>query len=249
MNAAFSAEEKGIRFGVVVALPAEARALAGGNWRIEGGRPVCRTSLEGGGEILWVRSGVGPDRALAAARWLIRQNVASLAVIGVSGGLAPQLEPGQLIVADTVLDGVEPRAGCSWPCTGNEALLKTLSSARINAVVGPVVTVAEPVLTVEEKQALHRQTGALAVDMESVSVARVAAEAGVNCLVLRAVCDGADRQVPSALYRMVDGEGRLKVPVLLGELLRRPRLIADLLTMRRDFARALAALKAVMSNE
>lgn len=226
--------------GLVVALPAEARVLAGKGWRSEEGRQVLRLTADGGGEWLCLRCGVGPGRALDAARWLIGQKVTALAVLGVSGGLAPGLAPGRLVVAERVID--KTAGGKFWPCKGSDDLLKALDEAGIAADRGLIVTVAEPVLDPEAKSRLHRETGALAVDMESASVARAAAEAGLNCLVLRAVCDAADRRVPPALYQMVDGDGRLRVSILLRELLRRPGLIVDLLVMQRDFSRALKAL-------
>ncbi|MEZ4600256.1 MAG: hypothetical protein R2940_10770 [Syntrophotaleaceae bacterium] len=230
----------GNRPGLVVALPQEAKALAGRRWQMEDGRPVCRSTTKGRRELLWVQSGVGAKRALEAARWLIRQKVTSLAVLGVSGGLAPGLNCGQLIVADTVLNELGSAVAT---CTGTGELLKSLRGLGLVPVTGPVMTVSEPVLDTEEKRRLHETTGALAVDMESAAVARVAADAGLNCLVLRAVCDGPCRRVHPALFRMLNEEGRLKIPVLVKELLRNPGLVFDLLTARRDFAMALTALK------
>jgi adenosylhomocysteine nucleosidase len=224
----------------VVALPAEAKVLAGKGWRREGGWQVLRMTAGRGGEWLCVRCGVGPGRAESAARWLIGQKVTSLAVLGVSGGLAPGLAPGRLVVAERVID--KTAGGKFWPCKGSDDLLKVLAQAGIAAASGPVITVAEPVLEPEAKNRLHRETGALAVDMESAAVARAAAEAGLNCLVLRAVCDAADRRVPPALYQMVDGDGHLRISILLREIIRRPGLIVDLLAMQADFSRALKAL-------
>jgi adenosylhomocysteine nucleosidase len=226
--------------GLVVALPAEARVLAGKGWRSEDGRQVLRMTAGPGDEWLCVRCGVGPGRAGSAARWLIGQKVTSLAVLGVSGGLAPGLASGRLVVAERVID--KTAGGKFWPCKGSDGLLKVLAQAGIAADRGLIVTVPEPVLDPEAKSRLHRETGALAVDMESAAVARAAAEAGLNCVILRAVCDAADRRVPPALYQMVDGDGHLRISILLRELVRRPGLIVDLLAMQRDFSRALKAL-------
>ena len=252
MKVAFGASWLGSRPGLVVALPDEARALAGKRWRLEDGRPVCRSIFGENREMVWVRSGIGPARARDAARWLIRQNVTGLAIMGVSGGLAPGLEPGRLVVAESVLDGTQTGAATHPACPWCKELLEALRHNGLDPVSGPVITMAEPVLGPQDKRRLYDTTGALAVDMESAAVVRAAAEAGRNCLVLRAICDGPDRQVPSAMLRMIDEDGRLKIPVLLKELLRRPALIGELLIMRRDFARALEALKKaeiVMSNK
>ncbi len=231
------------KLGLVVALPAEARALAGGPWRMTDGRPVCRVASAGGGELIWVRSGIGYERAREAARWLVEQGVAALGVLGVSGGLASGLRSGLLVVAEEVLNDVEGGPGKSLCCPKGDDLLSTLRQDGLEAVGGPIVTVAEPVLEPEKKILLGRQNGALAVDMESAAVARVAAEAGLGLFALRAICDTADRQVPRALFDMVDDAGGVRIGALLASLLRRPQLLIDLIAMQRDFSRALKALE------
>jgi adenosylhomocysteine nucleosidase len=230
------------KLGLVVALPAEARALARGPWRRVDGRPVCRVSSDGRGELIWVRSGIGYQRAQEAARWLVGQGVSALGVLGVSGGLASGLKSGLLVVAGEVHDAVEGGPGRSLPCPAGRDLLSTLRRDGLDAVEGSIATVAEPVLEPEKKIFLGRQSGALAVDMESGAVARVAAEAGLELFALRAICDPAERRVPRALFDMVDGDGRLRTGALLASLLRRPQLIVDLIAMQRDFSRALKAL-------
>ena len=52
--------------------------------------------------------------------------------------------------------------------------------------------------TEDAKRAAWRETGALAVDMESAVVARAADAAGIPFLVLRAIADPAVRELPSA---------------------------------------------------
>jgi len=230
------------KLGLVVALPAEARALAGGPWRMVDGRPVCREGSAGRGELIWVRSGIGYERAHEAARWLVGQEVAALGVLGVSGGLVPGLKQSVLVVAGEVLDAVEGDPRESRPCPGADDLLSILRRDGLEAVGGPIVTVAEPVLEPGDKILLGRQNGALAVDMESAAVARAAAEAGLSMFALRAICDTAERRVPRALFDMVDSDGGLRVSALLAALLRRPALFIDLIAMQRDFSRALKAL-------
>ncbi len=231
------------KLGLVVALPAEARALAGGPWQMVDGRPVCLAPSAGGAGLIWVRSGIGYERAREAARWLVGQEVAALGVLGVSGGLAPGLASGSLVVAEEVVDVFDGGAGESLACRSGDGLLSALRREGFEAVGGPIATVEEPVLEPEKKILLGRQSGALAVDMESAAVARVASEAGLGLFALRSICDPAERRVPRALYDMVDGTGGLRAGVLLTALLRRPQLLIDLLAMQRDFSRALKALE------
>lgn len=230
------------RVGLVVALPAEAKALAGNDWQTEGGRPVCREFSDEGNEFIWVCCGVGPERARQAANWLIRQKVTTLAVLGVSGGLAPELSSGQLIVAESVLNGEDPVDKNRWTCQKSAKLLNSLQKADIDAICGPVVSMARPVLEPNEKHQLYRRYGVMAVDMESAAVVRTAEVTGLDWFVLRAICDSADRRVPRMLYDILDSEGRPRLGFLVKELLRRPFLLADLIPMQRDFSRSIKAL-------
>jgi adenosylhomocysteine nucleosidase len=231
------------KLGLVVALPSEGRTLAGRCWQIVEGRQVCRESSAGGGQLIWVRSGIGYERAREAACWLVGQGVTALGVLGVSGGLSLDLVPGRLVVASLVVDAVDGGSGATLALRDSNSLLGALRRAGEEAVGGSIVTVAEPVLEPERKGLLGRRWGALAVDMESAAVARIAAEAGLGLFALRAICDPVERQVPLALYNMIDEVGGLRINVLLVELLRRPQLIIDLLAMQRDFSRALKTLR------
>ena len=51
------------------------------------------------------KTGMGPARSHAAVPKLCRDRAAALAVMGVCGGLADHCEPGDVIVADELLDG------------------------------------------------------------------------------------------------------------------------------------------------
>lgn len=230
------------RLGMVVALPAEARAVLGRQrWQPCGEMAVCRSLQAGGREILWVRSGLGSERALRAASWLLAEGVDALGILGVSGGLSPDLVPGQLVLADSVADA----DGKCWPVPADfgERLRELLTRAGHAVRYGSVLTSPAPLLTATEKAAWFQRSGALAVDMESAAVACAANRAGRPFFALRAICDSASRRVPAELSQWVDGQGRPRLPTLLKDLIRRPALIADLWRMQGDFACALRALE------
>ena len=230
------------RYGFVVALPAEARAVAGGRWQRQDGWPVKRRCLAGGDEEIWVQCGIGPRRAAAAARWLVSQRLDCLAVFGVSGGLSPDLVPGDLILASSVIDDCEAENPLRLDLAG-EPFRQPLVAAGLQIRRGPILTMSRPILQPAQKAALFEQHGVLAVDMESAAVARVANEAALPCMVLRSVCDPAQRPVPADAFDLVDERGYLSFAALLAALAKRPSLLADLLRMQRDFSPALKALK------
>jgi len=238
--------------GLVVALAAEGRALLGTRgWLRAGGRRIRRTRLPDGTRLLCARSGVGAERALSAARWLVDEGVTALAVIGVSGGLDPSLESGDLVVAETVLEYGRGAAGREWSTdAGRAALLyATLAAEGLPVSRGAVIVASRAILTTEGKGPLHGRFGALAVDMESAGVARAASERKLPLVVLRAVCDTADQSVPPDLLDVVGDGGGVLPSVLVRRLAHRPSLALDLLRMERAFSAALDSLRRAWSAQ
>jgi 4-hydroxy-3-methylbut-2-enyl diphosphate reductase len=76
---------------------------------------AVRRGLRGGGALV-IRTGMGPDRARAAAKSPEHAEARALAVAGVCGAISPDLRPGDIVVATEVRtpDGLAIR--CSrWP--------------------------------------------------------------------------------------------------------------------------------------
>ncbi len=231
--------------GLVVALAAEGRALLGTfGWIRAGGLTIRRTGLPDGTGLSCARSGVGPERALAAARWLVAEGATALAVVGVSGGLDPGLRPGDLVVADAVFEsGGAP--GGNWATDPDRAGLVggALATEGLPVRRGPVISSIGPVPSPQAKGALRDRCAALAVDMESAAVARAAAEGRVPLVVLRAVCDTADQSVPEDFLVSLDDDGTVRPSVLLRRLAGRPALVGDLVRMERGFSAAVTSLR------
>mgnify|MGYP001773063203 CR=1 FL=1 len=226
------------RLGMVVALPGEAQAMLGRrDWVRHGELDLCSVEAPVGAEILWVRCGIGCERAAAAAALLVERGATHIGIAGVSGGLDPELTSGRVVIATDVVD----ENGRHWPV---DFAFSTALADRFGkrGKLGPVLTATKPLLSVEHKAFWHEHSGALAVDMESVAVARVAATACRPFFAMRAVCDAAGRAVPEAMLAMVDDFGRPRILKLLCTLLRRPWLAGPLLRMQGDFHRALRGL-------
>lgn len=133
------------------------------------------------------RSGLGPRRARAAARRLVRQPGSALVVVGFCGGLEPDDAPGRLIVASEVRDP----SGAISPCGARGALVAVLERNGLSARCGPLVSVERLARGVDRERL--RATGAVAVDMESAWLAPAAA--GRPFGVLRAVVDTPGREL------------------------------------------------------
>jgi adenosylhomocysteine nucleosidase len=187
---------------VVVGLAFEARIAAG-----PGVRVICS----------------GDGRNLAAS---LRQGIAAgcsgLISFGVAGGLAPHLGAGTCVIASAVIAGND-----RLPTDRHWA--QKLLAIMPEAFLGPLIGVPQPVTTPAAKRALHRDTGALAVDMESHVVARAALDHGLPVAVLRVIADSAAHTLPGAALGAVRPDGTTDILALLRGLARRPHEIAPLM--------------------
>jgi adenosylhomocysteine nucleosidase len=176
-------------------------------------RSVASRVADGVVEILMC--GIGPERAAALGRRLDETGKlpASLALLGVAGGLDPALAAGDVILANAAWDEEGRRA----PCT-----VISLSGAT----VGPILTVRRALYTPAEKAA-GRNTGALAVEMEAYPLAAWAAERGLPFVHARLILDPFDEPLPD-LGDALDEYGRLRPTGLLRHLLAHPAHVASL---------------------
>jgi nucleoside phosphorylase len=199
---------------VVIASPPGVRA-----WRCTG--PLGTHDL--------IRFGMGARAAETVCDWLLPQRPPLVLLTGFSGGLAPDLKVGDVVVADRVRDlaGWDHPVSLSIPIPGTR--------------VGAILTTSEMVSRPEQKGNLHQQTGALAVDMESAAIALCCGGAGIPFAVVRVISDDARMCLPPELPHLLDGE-RLLVGAFLRALLRRPRLLGELLTLARTTRHAATAL-------
>jgi len=231
--------------GLVVALPSEARALIGrGRWQRTEGHLFRRSRLNNRTHLIVVRSGLGMEKAFLASKWLIAEGVVALGVSGVSGGLDPDLEPGDLVLADSIIQENGNMCKQVWKDDSKfvEIVYAALIAKGIPAYRGPIITVQKAVLSARNKQALFTKTNALAVDMESAGVAFAANEATFPFFALRTVCDVAASTVPREIFDCLNQAGNVRLLHLFRMLLIRPALVSDLLRTKKDFNAALATL-------
>jgi adenosylhomocysteine nucleosidase len=221
------------RLGIVTGLIAEADCIARrvGEWG-QADRPFLYCA------------GANGERAREGALRLIEDGAEALVSFGIAGGLEPGLEPGALICADTVQapDKETIATSQAW----RQGLIALIGDA-VPVSVGAITTTAVPVTSAAAKEALARDTGAIAVDMESHGVGAAAAEAGVPFIVVRAVADPARRALPWAVLAGIDRDGRPRPLAVSLRLLLRPLDIADVVRLAGDNRAALASLRRVAS--
>ena len=170
------------------------------------------------------------ERALSAA---VARGCSGILSFGTAGGLAPDLEPGTVIVADAV-EGPFGRVETDVDWSGRLALAIGASPLRARLRRGVQAAVAAPLVSAQDKLALNRATGALAVDMESHIAGAIAAANGVPFPVCRVIVDPAWRTLPSAATAGLRDDGRTSIAPILRELLRQPSQLGALLQVATD---------------
>ena len=179
--------------------------------------------------------------AKQAATLLAAKKPSLILSAGVSGGLARGTAAGDLLAASTIhseLPDLEPW----YKSEQDEKLRNELLPAYGRIPSGPMVTVSVPVLTPKDKNSLHDKTGALAADMESIAVAKVAATEGIPFACIRAISDGADRAIPAESLNGVTADGKTRLMPILKAIASRPTLIFELIPMGMDYSKALKSL-------
>ena len=220
--------------GVVAALAAEARAL---------GPAVRRT-----GNVNYLRngnlvavSGVGAAAAEASAAKLIEAGASALMSFGLAGGLDPALPAGRLVFPSEVIsrDGASFSTAMDW----RERL-----SAAVEGLgpvcAGTLLTSARAIDSVAEKAAVFRDTGAVAVDMESLAIAQVAAAHRLPFVAVRVIVDTAADELPRAVVA-ASSSGQVRIWRLLGAIALAPAELGALVRLAGRYRIATRRLAAV----
>jgi adenosylhomocysteine nucleosidase len=155
--------------------------------------------------------------------------------IGIAGGLAPGLSPGDWVIASGVItDGVRIPTDSRW----SQKLLNALPGA----VHADISGVDAPVVAEADKRALHETHGTVACDMESHIAAKIAARHGVPFAACRVIIDPAERTLPPAALVGMRADGRPDVFAVIRSLCQQPRQMFALLRVVADLRAARSAL-------
>ena len=163
---------------------------------------------------------------------------------GVAGGLDPTLKSGDIVVATEVLAG-DDRWLAGLPL--NEELVASVGLGRRRIVRGRLAGAEQLVSARHVKAALHSETGAAAVDMESHIAADYAARAGLPFAALRVISDPAGRALPMLAASAIKPNGNIDLRKVLHGIARNPLTLRDLVSTGLDFNRALRSLRGCRS--
>ena len=174
-------------------------AFTGQPRRMVGGVSVF-SSANGDSEFWVARTGVGSEKAAREAAWLLKQQRFGLVV---STGFACALNRagiGDLIVGNSVMS-MDAEKGkfievTSRGSADHDRLISFAGTVVPADHIGTVVSVERIVGRPDEKQRYATLTGAIALDMESGALASEAVKAGVPFVIVRAVSDLLDEELP-----------------------------------------------------
>ncbi len=237
MTAEAPAAAPGRQAGVVTGLAAEAKVL---KRALAGGAPA--DSPKKLDEII-VCAAARPERARRLAQKLLESGATALMSFGIAGGLDPARQAGDVVFAQEVIlpGGTRVATDAAWRATVSQAS----AAAGLRAEEGALLGSDSAILAAHHKQRLFRESGAIAVDMESHAVAEVAAAAGVALLVVRAIADPAIRPLPSSVLGSTGPDGRSRGGLVAARLCLRPWQLPAVMRLREDFVHALDSLERV----
>ena len=224
--------------GIVVALPEELTTLT--SKRISKGH--CLFIAD---KLLVAYSGAGPNNAQLAAELLVAKGAARLMSWGCAAALSASLKPGDLILADKLIDAgnIEMAVNTDWYSYTKNRLAKF--------VVVHSGSLAESISIVSssmDKKQLHSITGAVALDMESIAIAKVARQYNLPFLSIRVIADPVNMSLPLAINYSLNDQGDIMLGKLLLFLFLHPAELPGLIKLGLHFNAAKKTLKLVANH-
>jgi adenosylhomocysteine nucleosidase len=141
--------------------------------------------------VLLVQTGVGGHSAETATEYVLdNYRVQAIISLGFAGALVPGLKAGEPIICGRLIHGQLPVLESTAPLVG-------LAKRILGQAEAALVTVSRPAILRRQKEALAQAYSAQAVDMESYWVAAAACRRGTPLLVVRAISDPLDCDLPN----------------------------------------------------
>jgi len=200
------------------------------------------SGVAGTRDVLVVTGGIGPRRTQQTLDQFAQRSFSAVWSVGCAGALVPGLTIGQLVLASEVCmpernDETRPGEGSFNRFSIDPQLLACTRVAAVKASVptaeGSLYTSPKILFTPEDKVQRGRETGAIAVEMESGVHAAFAAAQGVPFLVLRVILDGVDTRLP-AVKGLTTPEGDVRAFKAAMHVVTHPQHLPALLALKRS---------------
>ena len=185
---------------------------------------------------------MGAGNARLAAELLQFSHIDALISWGTATALT-NLDSGDLVLPECIIasDNTEYRADPDW----HAHFSGCLADLSITIHTGNIADAGKLLRTPEQKNILYRKTGAIAADMESAAILKVARENRLPCLVIRSIIDRNCDSIPGVITRSTDQYGTPDIGTLLREIFCEPSALLQLAVLSRAMARASRTLRTV----
>jgi nucleoside phosphorylase len=212
------------RIGVLVPMQPELRRLAKAVRleRSEVGERIVHSGRVGDVELRATVTSMGTDAATAATEFVLdRLDVDHVAVIGIAGGLGPNVQVGDLVVPELVVNydtGVETHP---TPLGNHVAKGKLMTSGVL----------------IDDRSVLRglADDGADAIDMETAAVGAVCEQRGMPWSAFRGISDHIrDELVDGAVGNLATADGSAAIGNIIRYLAPKPWRIRPLMKLGRD---------------
>ena len=218
-----------MKIAIIAALPGELKPLVR-DWRRDptNVKGVKRWSVSNQDDI-WIAAcaGMGADavrRAFSAAA--SDGPLDMLISLGWAGALHPDVLPGTVCVPAAVIDA---QTGEQFRPAGESRKWSLVTTARVADAA-------------EKSRLSTTYPGAMLVDMEAATVARLAAMHDIPVLCVKGVSDAVGADLPD-LNPFIDATGQMRMPSFLAHVALRPRVWPSLLHLGRNSAHAADAMR------
>lgn len=223
--------------GIVVALPDEISTLS--RQKLKKGDCLFLSD-----NVLLTCSGAGPENAEKASQRLIDKGAKRLISWGCAAALSTGLKPGDLVLPSTLLteEKISLSIGSPWFDRVSEHL------STLSPVIGTLIESASVVANSTDKKIIYAQSNAIALDMESLAVAKIAAHHHLPVLVIRCIADPVSMDLPLAVSYALNKQGDVVLGKLLYFLLTHPNELPRLIKLGLHFKAAKDTLKSVAKH-
>ena len=164
--------------------------------------PAGRESQAGSLHVLLIRTGIGSDRARSIAQQILKSQSCDVVISTGFAGALNSSPIGSLVIGTEVLLGQFRDLS---PCSHQSRIVchPDWVKTSLNIQMGPYplqygrfVTMDRVLTHASQKHILEKRTGAVAVDMESGAIGQVALQHGLPFLIIRAISDGVNEDLP-----------------------------------------------------
>lgn len=218
-----------MRIAIIAALPGELKPLVKG-WRrvATNERGTKKWTLSRDGDIwIAVSAGMGADAARRAYANAAQDGPPDMLLsVGWAGSLDARVGAGTVHVPTEVIDA---QTGERFSLNDGERQRRLVTTARVADAV-------------EKQRLAATYPGAVLVDMEAATVARLAAMQGVRLVCIKGVSDAAGARLPD-LNPFIDQKGSMQMARFLFHVSLRPRYWPSLLHLGNNSARAAEGMR------